>query len=110
MSSQHCRELGILGAVLGVIVTYAIHVFSKRGTGEDKKVGALNRDIVRRVMQLPNMLHIRTATIMTVLGLTPHILASERQAVKALMATATCPRHTFAYKDNITLSSTYEWN
>lgn len=56
------------------------------------------------------MLHVRTATIITVLGLTPHRLALERQAVKALMVTAIGPKHTFVYKDNRTLSSTDEWN
>jgi hypothetical protein len=101
---------GILGAVVGGIATYAIHVFSRQGTEEDRKMGALNRNIVRRVMQLPKMLHVRTDTIMTVLGLVPHRLASERQAVKVLMATAIGPKHTIAYKDNRTLNSTHQWN
>ena len=37
----------ILGEVLGGIATYEIHVFSKKGTKEDKKVGNLNRDIIQ---------------------------------------------------------------
>ena len=47
---------------------------------------------------------------MTVLGLTPHRLASERQAVKALMSAAIGPVHTFAYKESRTLSNTDKWD
>lgn len=47
------QRVGVLGAVLGGIVTYVIHIYSREGTEEDKKVGALNRNIVRWVMQLP---------------------------------------------------------